>query len=102
MGKLFYDQILELGTKDRELKGYYSKNQFEPLSHPLMNQDLVPRNLEIPQKTAATEQSLGGGQGFVKCGCVKSYQANNCKCKKNKQICNSRCHKGSSACLNHD
>ena len=67
-----------------------------------MNQDLVPRNLEIPQKTAATEQSLGGGQGFVECGCVKSYQANNCKCKKNKQICNSRCHKGSSSCLNHD
>ena len=29
----------KLGTKDEELKGYYNRNQFELLPHPLMNQD---------------------------------------------------------------
>ena len=39
----------------------------------------------------ANKQAQGGGQGFVKCGCLKTCQANNCKFKKAKQMCNSQC-----------
>ena len=74
--------LQKLGTQDGELKGYYSRNQFEPLPQPLMNQNLVPRIIEIPLGTAANEQSQVEGQGFVKYGCVKSREANNCKSKK--------------------
>ena len=76
-----YAGLQKLGTQDGELKGYYSRNQFEPAATPLMNQNLVPRIIEIPLGTAANEQSQVKGQGFVKFGCVKSCQANNCKCK---------------------
>ena len=70
--------LYRLGTRNGELKGYYSRNQFEPLPAPLMSQNDVPKNSSIPLRTAANEQSQGGGQGFVKCGCLKSCLANNC------------------------
>ena len=69
-------------------------NQFDPLPTPLMSMNEVNKDVEIPLRTAAHKASQGGGQGFVKCGCNKTCQANNCKCKKAKQLCNSRCHKG--------
>ena len=60
------------------------------------------KELEIALRTAANKQAQGAGQGFIKCGCMKTCQANNCKCKKAKQVCNSRCHKASKMCLNHE
>ena len=40
--------LYKLGTQDGEHKGYYSRNQFEPLPQPLMNQNLVRIIIEIP------------------------------------------------------
>ena len=90
----------KLGTKQGELKGVYSRNQFEPLPQPLLQINDVEKSVEIALRTAANKQSQGGGHGFTKCGCVKFCQSNTCKCKKSNQICNSRCHKGSKSCLN--
>ena len=89
--------MYELGTKQGELKGVYCRNQFEPLPHPLLSVSDVVRDVELPLRTAANKQSQGGGQGFVKCVCVKTCQANNCKCKKANQFCK-RYH----SCLNHE
>ena len=94
--------MYKLGTKQGLLKGVYSRNQFEPLPEPLLLVTDVDKETEIALRSAANKQAQGGGQGFVKCGCVKTCQANNCKCKKNNQFCNSRCHKGSKCCLNHE
>ena len=69
--------MYKLGTKQGLLKGVYSRNQFEPLPEPLLLVSDVSQETEI-----ANEQSQGGGQGFVKCGCIKTCQSNNCKCKK--------------------
>ena len=97
-----YWRLCDGSPSQGELKGVYSRNQFEPLPHPLLSVSDVVRDVELPIITAANKQSQGGGQGFVKCGCVKTCQANNCKCKKANQFCNSRCHKGSNSCLNHE
>ena len=87
--------LYKLGTKQGELKGVYSRNQFEPLPQPLLEINDVEKSVEIALRTAANKQSQGGG-------CVKFCQSNTCKCKKSNQFCNSRCHKGSKSCLNHE
>ena len=83
-----------------KMLGVYSRNQFEPLPEPLLAINQVNKDTEIPLRTAANKQSQGGGQGFIKCNCNRTCQANNCRCKKNNQFCNSRCHKASKMCLN--
>ena len=35
--------------------------------------------------------SIGNGQGYIKCGCLKG-KCDNCTCKKKGLLCNSRCH----------
>ena len=94
--------MYKLGTPMGILIGVYSRNQFEPLPEPLLSINDVNSDSEIPLRTAANKQSQGGGQGFIKCNCTRTCQANNCKCKKNNQFCNSRCHKTSKCCLNHE
>ena len=64
--------MYKLGTKEGQLKGVYSRNQFEPLPNPLMEVSDINMEVEIPLRTAANKQSQGGGQGFVKCGCTKT------------------------------
>ena len=61
--------MYKLGTRAGELKGIYSRNQFEPLPEPLMVVSDVASVVDIPLRTVANTQSQGGGQGFVKCGC---------------------------------
>ena len=94
--------LYKLGTTQGVLLGVYSRNQFEPLPEPLLSITQVNKDTEIPLRTAANKQSQGGGQGFIRCGCSRTCQANNCKCKKNNHFCNSRCHKASKMCLNHE
>ena len=67
------------------LKGVYSRNQFEPLPKPLLLVSDVNQETEVALRSAANKQSQGGGQGFDKCGCIKTCQANNCKWKKMKK-----------------
>ena len=94
--------MYKLGTTQGVLLGVYSRNQFEPLPEPLLAINQVNKDTEIPLRTAANKQSQGGGQGFIKCNCNRTCQANNCRCKKNNQFCNSRYHKASKMCFNHE
>ena len=74
--------MYKLGTMQGLLKGVYSRNQFEPLPELWLLASDVSQETEIALRSAANKQSQGGGQGFVKCGCIKTCQSNNCKCKK--------------------
>ena len=49
-----------------------------------------------------TLQSVGDGQGFVRCSCKLKCDSMRCKCRSEKRICNSACHKNNSSCVNHD
>jgi hypothetical protein len=65
------------------------------------NEDLILQeelNCEtsISVREAASQQSLSGGQGFLKCSCKSKCSRNRCKCKKNGVQCNSRCHSSGS------
>ena len=77
--------MYKLGTPMGILIGVYSRNQFEPLPEPVLSIYDVNLDSEIPLRTAANKQSQGGGQGFIKCNCIRTCHANNCKCKKNNQ-----------------
>jgi len=96
--------MFKLATKEGYLNSHYSRNQFEPLpsKHLLLSE--VDTSKSRPLRTAAHDQSQGGGQGFTKCGCTTSCNANNCKCFKSNAICNSRCHGRAPnvKCLNHN
>jgi hypothetical protein len=56
----------------------------------------------IAPRTAATNQSLVGGQGIFQCRCKGKCNTNSCKCYKNKRICTSACHRNNRCCVNHD
>ena len=59
---------------------------------------LAPR---ISMREAARAASFTGGQGMVKCQCVRgTCLTNKCHCYKNNRQCNSRCHPRNSQCSN--
>lgn len=98
------DGMYKLATKQGYLNSFYARNQFETLPTKYLMVADVNTGETRALRTAANEQSNGGGQGFSKCGCNKACQNDSCKCLKNKVFCNSRCH-GKAAnprCLNHD
>ena len=64
--------IYRLATSQGVLLGVYSRNQFEPLPVPLLTMDKLILDTEIALRTAANKQSQGGGQGFVKSGCIRT------------------------------
>ena len=96
--------LFKLATREGYLNSFYSRNQFEvlPSRHLLLEE--VDTSQSRPLRSAANNQSQGGGQGFTKCGCTRSCQAGNCKCYKNSVLCNSRCHGkvSNQKCLNHN
>ena len=49
--------LYKLGTKQGELKGVYSRNQFEPLPQPLLEINDVEKSVEIALRRAANKQS---------------------------------------------
>ncbi|XP_062569481.1 SCAN domain-containing protein 3-like [Saccostrea cucullata] len=89
----------KLGTKHGILHGAFSRNQFLPSSvHSLMVDDINREN-EISVREAARLQSVGDGQGFMKCTCKSGCIRRTCKCLKANLLCNSRCH-NSLSCRN--
>ena len=54
----------KLGTKDGELKGYYSRNQFEPLSHPLKNKTYSQEILKFLKKLLQLSSHWVGVKGL--------------------------------------
>ena len=61
-----------------------------------MLQEEINCETTISVRGAASNQSLSGGQGFLKCSCKSKCSSNRCKCKKNGKLCNSRCHNSGS------
>ena len=68
----------------------YSRNQFSPTMTSFLKLEEVDMEREVPVRTAAREESMGGGQGFQKCHCTGKCQTKRCKCKSLNMRCNSR------------
>jgi len=89
----------KLGTRHGILKQLYTRNQFSPCEQQFLAIDDVPQEREISLREAANADSMGHGQGFIKCTCSMFCNNNRCRCYKNQNVCNSRCKCGS-ACKN--
>ena len=59
---------------------------------PVMWVEDVPLETEVSLRTAARQESIGGGQGVFKCNCTGNCITKRCKCYKAGLKCNSRCH----------
>jgi len=85
------------------LQGMYARNQFELCTQKLLTFDDVCQAQEISLRSAVSQTSKSGGQGYMKCNCSgvgkNKCQSKKCKCFKNNLKCNSRCH-GSLCCAN--
>ena len=66
--------------------------------HGLAEAEVDP-NTEISVREAARLQSIGDGQGFVRCSCKTGCARKTCKCGRSNVLCNSRCH-NSNSCHN--
>ena len=76
--------LYKLGTKHGVLKQAYSRNKFTPVKESFLELAEVPKDREVSVREVAREDSLGTGQGFVKCGCKTGCENGRCKCKANK------------------
>ena len=76
--------LYKLGTKHGVLKQAYSRNQFTPVKQSFLELAEVLKDREVGVQEVAREDSLGTGQGFVKCGCKTGCENGRCKCKANK------------------
>ncbi|XP_049886470.1 KRAB-A domain-containing protein 2-like [Pectinophora gossypiella] len=89
----------KIGTKHGVLQKLYCRTEFDICSQKFLSVGEVDQDTEISLRTAATKHSVGSGQGFVRCSCIRNCLTNRCKCKKKKVLCNSKCHQ-STACKN--
>lgn len=83
--------FFKIGTPDGILNQLYSRNQFTICQEKLIDVASIP-TIQLPLRTIATAQSLGTGQGMVKCSCKSKCTTKKCSCRKNDRLCNSRCH----------
>ena len=97
------NDMYKLGVRKGVLKGRYSRNQFDVCQEHFLSEESVDFTKTLSLREAVISESLGGGQGFIKCNCLgekgRKCATNKCKCFKNKLKCNSRCH-GSLTCKN--
>ena len=89
--------LYRIAVKGGVLATKYARNQFDLCSAKILSLDDMSLDREIGLRSAVQFESVCGGQGFVKCGClgIKRCSTNKCKCYRAKVKCNSRCH----ACL---
>jgi hypothetical protein len=92
------DGFYKLGTRNGILKQLYARSQFGRCNQRLIKIEEVPTEKEISLRSAATAQSTGTGQGFVKCSCKNKCQNNRCLCVKSKVLCQSKCHSSFPCC----
>jgi hypothetical protein len=85
-----------VGTRFGQLKGTFGANEMSICKQDLMLQEEINCATNISVRETASNQSLSGGQGFLKCSCKSKCSSNRCKCKKNGKLCNSRCHNSES------
>ena len=91
------DGFYRLGTERGILNQLYARSQFSVCQKGLLKVEDVPGH-EIPLRSAATAQSTGTGQGFLRCMCKTKCQNNKCLCLKKKIKCNSKCHSSLPCC----
>ena len=89
--------LYRLGTRDGILKNLYARSQFSVCKENLLSESDIP-NEEFSLRTIANAQSLGNGQGMLKCTCTKGCNTKKCTCKKANLLCNSRCQNSTSCC----
>ena len=66
--------------KSGVLDQWYSRNQFQPTVEKFMNIADVPVEIEVSLRTAARQESIGGGQGYFRCNCTGNCITKRCKC----------------------
>ena len=93
--------LWKLGCKSGVLDQWYSRNQFQPTVEKFMSIADVPVEIEVSLRTAARQESIGGGQGYFRCNCTGNCITKRCKCFKADLKCNSRCH-NQRCCTNKD
>src|SRR5215469_14822797 len=88
------NEMYRIAVRAGILTGKYSRNQFDLCSQKLLTDKEVRLDREVALRTAVTDESTCGGQGFVRCNCAgfNRCQSNRCKCFKAQVKCNSRCH----------
>ena len=82
----------KVGTKAGLLKGTFARNALEKCKH---NVFLSPENVpdtELSLRQAVTAESVGNGQGHVRCKCTTGCKDGRCSCRKANRLCNSYCH----------
>ena len=81
-------------VKSGILESKYGRNQFDLCPPRLLKETDVDRTKTTTLRQTVTQESISGGQGYVKCNCAgyKRCESNKCKCFKNKVKCSSRCH----------
>ena len=85
-----------MGTRFGQLKGPFGANEMSICKQVLMLQEEINCATNISVSETSSNQSLSGGQGFLKRSCKSKCSINRCKCKKNGKLCNSRCHNSES------
>ena len=81
-----------MGTRSEQLQGTFVANEMSICKQDLMLQEGINCETTISVREAVSNQSLSGGQGFLKCSCKSKSSSNRCKCKKNGKLYSSRCH----------
>ena len=84
--------LWKLGCQTGVLDQWYSRNQFQSTLEKFMSVLDVALEIEVSLRSAAKQESKGGGQGFFKFNCTGNCQTKRCKCFKANLKCKSRCH----------
>ena len=93
--------LWKLGCKAGVLDQWYSRNQFQPTLEKFMTVSDVVLGTEVSLRSAAKQESIGGGHGYFKCNCTVNCLTKRSKCFKAELKCNSRCH-NKRCCTNKD
>jgi hypothetical protein len=96
-----HEGFYQLGTPEGLVAGSYARGEFSVLKQPLLSESDIGKEVKS-LRTISSEQSLCGGQGFVRCDCRKMCTSNRCKCKASNVLCNSRCHNSSTCSNKHE
>ena len=84
--------MYKLGTKYGLISGWFAKNAFGLCNQKLISLSSVIKDKEMSVRELVKADSIGNGQGYIKCGCRIGKCDKNCVCKKAGLVCNSRCH----------
>jgi len=88
------ESYIGLQKQVRKMKGMSSKKM--PI---VLIRQTVKIKIRNRYHQAVSQLSLTGGQGLIRCDCLKKCITNRCKCRSKNILCNSRCH-GSQPCTN--